>query len=74
MPIGRSICYSNCYVCRRHRGRMREAHPREDRRCGGAQDRRRRATPSQDALRQDPARHHAQDRRQGGVQDAGDDR
>ena len=33
-----------------------------------------RQAPAEDALRQDPARHHAEDRRPGGMDDAGDDR
>ena len=51
------------------RSRADGARPHRPRRL--LQDRHRRAPPAQDALGQDPARHHAEDRRRPAVEDAG---
>ena len=59
---------------RRHRQGSRRDGARQDRPGGGVQDRDRHQAAAQDALGQDPARHHAPHRRQRALQHAGDDR
>ena len=54
--------------------RDRRARPRADRPGGRLQARDHRPAPAEDALGQDPARHHAEDRRRRGLDDAGDHR
>ena len=56
---------------RRDRRRGRQAGARRDRPGGGLQDGDDGQAPAQDALGQDPARHHALDRRRRGLEDAG---
>ena len=61
----------------RHRGDRegdRRAGAREDRPGRGVQARDHGAAAAEDALGQDPARHHEEDRRRRGMDDAGDDR
>src|SRR6056297_334569 len=53
---------------------MRGPRPRPDRAGGGVQAGGRGGSPAQDALGQDPARDHGQDRRWAGLQDARHDR
>ena len=59
---------------RRHRERSGRPGARADRPGRRLQDGGDDQAPAQDALRQDPARHHAEDRRQGRMDDAGDHR
>ncbi len=59
---------------RRDRARMRCAGAREDRPGRRLQARHHGRPPAQDPLRQDPARHHEEDRRRRGLEHAGDHR
>ena len=75
VPLGLLVLKSGVVAAGgRDRGRGGGAGARQDRPGRQLQDGARRRAPAQDPLGQNPARHHARDRRRRGIPHAGDDR